>query len=83
MLKNKFLMPLAFVALFGFAACDAAEDDADFESQEVITEPTMEEQEVMVPAEDTMLVEREVDMDVDVDTTEVEGDRARARDTIN
>ena len=62
---------LSFATLVGCG--DGSDQDFETVDQEIITQPGTETVEIEVPTEDTMLIEREVDVDVNVDTTEIDG----------
>lgn len=80
MLKKHLIAGLAMFALVGLTACGGEEDVADYETEEVITEPDTEMVEVPMETTDTAVVETEVDVDADVDTVDI--DDAEIRDTI-
>jgi hypothetical protein len=81
MLRNRTIHLVAALALVGLAACNGDDTQTRVDTDTTLfTQPTTETREVVVPTEDTMMVERRVETDVTVDTTRVDG--RTTRDTI-
>jgi hypothetical protein len=80
MLKNRLAHLVAAFALVGLVACNGDDRQTHVDADTtLVTQPTTERVEMVVPAEDTMMVERRVETDVTVDTTRVDGG---VRDTV-
>jgi len=85
MLRNRTMHLVAALALVGLAACNGDDTQTRVDADTTMyTQPTTETREVVVPAEDTMMVERRVETEVTVDTTRVDGRTGvgTTRDTI-
>jgi len=82
MLRNRTIHLVAALAVVGLAACNGDDTHTRVDADTtLVTQPTTETREVVVPAEDTFMVERRVETDVTVDTTRVDG-RTGTRDTV-
>lgn len=72
MLKNRTIALMAALAL-PLAACGGNDADVEAVSEEVVTQPVVEQVEVPVLTEDTAIVRTEVEMNVNRDTIPVDG----------
>lgn len=83
MQRNRLFQIFAFVAVAALVGCERGDTDTTVDADtSFVTQPDTERVEVMVPTEDTLMVERRQETTVTVDTTRVEGRDTVRRDTV-